>query len=988
MAKAKKTQKSKEPDPIKEKKEWLLDYIKSPKYKELLTREFEHSGKDVKAIDKEIKKRYNNVLKTKVVEKSLAPGGYNFQRGLFEENSKNVYIDPKVKDVDPALIVHELTHASTDADKQITPFAKRVIKSGNSKESYYTDPSEVHSRLTEFKYLLNKHGYYDPKKDQLNEDILEKGLKDSKIGRKLDIRDLKENFSNPDLLLMMNNIAQESDNKNVPIAKFGGDPNPTAKRLNSKNYLQNIDGTRSTHLMGSGDNYAWPNLLPKNPLNDWTVGHNPNDWIKSEGWEGFDKAKERGEVYKFASEKAAKAWANNEYKNVPMKKNGGKTNKKPDPKPIITNDPNDPRIKMYSDSLNLYNASKSLFKEYKKLENHYDSLDAIDKGYGTTDEADRLLKIIRASKKSLTDANGKKPKDTYNPYVISADNYYKPGEKIEVLVKQYKKPVQPVEYRPEEKKPVPKKEVPMYSKMEKGKRVAIGEDEYKQLLDSGNVSTNRTGKFLDKENTILKKMTPGGKINFDDLNLDETMSGINLIAGLTGAAINSIGNEYDIAALNKQVNPYFAEKGGNVSGAKEFNAPSHDEGGLGITANGSQSGNPEVEIEKDEVLYKFRHLPLGDYVFSTANGTSEMAKKILDKYRVKSKNSKTPDVITDPILRSKMEIELKDVVDINEKMNEVMQAQAQLEQQMQQQESQQQEQMEQPQMRYGGRIKKMPHGGGIDPEAENFIGQVDPLDFESTETINLNVKDEWGKTRTSPEFRTLTPEDMRANTEITYDPSTGGDKSSSKTNNMFSSSKFTGQGALARNSTLFLDALDSFKKPLKEAPIVPDYSAADAAMRSMSADTTAAEQQAMGAYNAATMENRNASNSIQQLMARQQGLSSGLSESLMQLASTKRGMLNEIAGQKVAYESGKAGTIAQAKYQNRIDNLMNEAARQQFIERARDNMMQMGMHLDKMEITKLQNEEGTKLLASYGNYFRTIFDEKGNPIETRIKTGG
>ena len=59
MAKAKKTQKSKEPDPIKEKKEWLLDYIKSPKYKELLTREFEHSGKDVKAIDKEIKKRYN-----------------------------------------------------------------------------------------------------------------------------------------------------------------------------------------------------------------------------------------------------------------------------------------------------------------------------------------------------------------------------------------------------------------------------------------------------------------------------------------------------------------------------------------------------------------------------------------------------------------------------------------------------------------------------------------------------------------------------------------------------------------------------------------------------------------------------------------------------------------------------------------------------------------------------------------------------------------
>jgi hypothetical protein len=40
--------------------------------------------------------------------------------------------------------------------------------------------------------------------------------------------------------------------------------------------------------------------------------------------------------------------------------------KKPEPKPIITNNPNDPRLKAYQDSLSLYNNTKILENEYKK----------------------------------------------------------------------------------------------------------------------------------------------------------------------------------------------------------------------------------------------------------------------------------------------------------------------------------------------------------------------------------------------------------------------------------------------------------------------------------------------------------------------------------------------------------------------------------------------------------------------------------------------
>lgn len=467
----------------------------------------------------------------------------------------------------------------------------------------------------------------------------------------------------------------------------------------------------------------------------------------------------------------------------------------------------------------------------------------------------------------------------------------------------------------------------------------------------------------------IKKYNNGGSMKFSDMNLknlniDGLLSGINLMADLSSSAVNSIKSDYDIEDLAKQTNPYFARKGGNVSGAREFQAPSHEEGGLGITSDGAVSGNPDAEIERDEILYKFRTIPEGDYVFSSVNGTASLAREILDKYRINSTKGKTQDIDNDSLTRAKMEIELKAVVDKNEAIN-----------------AQKQSLASEFIQRCGGKVKKMVPGGAINPEEANFIGQVDPLDFESTETMNLNLKDEWERTRTSPGFRTLTPEDMRANTEITYDPSTGGGNSSSKTNNMFSSSR----GALARGSSVFLDALDMLKKPLKESPIIPDFGPSDAAMRSLSADLTEAEQQVYSGYNAATEQNRNVSNSLQQMAARQQGLAAGMTDSMMKVAAQKRAMLNDIAEKTATYEAGKAGTVAQAKYQNRVDNLQNEAARQQFIERARDNMIQMGANLDKMDIVQKTTAEGNKLLASYGNYYNVEFDENGNPSEIRIK---
>lgn len=638
-----------------------------------------------------------------------------------------------------------------------------------------------------------------------------------------------------------------------------------------------------------------------------------------------------------------------------------KTNKKPDPKKkgktIITDDPNDKGLQMYRDSMTLY---KKSIENLKFLNEKVDPL----LKEGKEDEADELFSSIhrkgdtafKKAYKNLTKANKEKPKGKDVP------SEYSDGFGVYL----YDKPVNKVTYKPKkekeltpivEKPQIPKMEVPQFSKMENGKRLAISEEEYKNILNSGNVTTNRTGTFLDKETTVLKKFREGGPMKFSDMNLkdlniDELLGGVNLIADLTGSAINSIKGEYDIAALNKQTNPYFARKGGNVSGAKEFKAPSHEDGGLGITADGAVSNNPDAEIEKDEILYKFRTIPEGDYVFSSANGTASKARAILDKYRINSTTGKTQDIDNDSLTRAKMEMELKAVVDKNEAMNAKSLAAEFIQ-------------------RCGGRVKKMPYGGPIDP-----------LDLESTQLFETNLTDEWGRNNTS-EMRTLQPENMRANTAISYDPSADTKKTSMFSN--IASNLGGSKGALARGSAVFLDALDMLKKPLKEQAIIPDFGPADAAMRSLSADLTEAEQGVYSGYNAATEQNRNMSNSLQQLSARQQGLAAGMTDSMMKIAAQKRAMLNQIAEKQATYEAGKAGTIAQAKYQNRVDNLQNEAARQQFVERARDNMIQIGANLDKMDIVQKQTAEGNKLLASYGNYFNVEFDANGNPSEVRIK---
>jgi hypothetical protein len=74
---------------------------------------------------------------------------------------------------------------------------------------------------------------------------------------------------------------------------------------------QNPDGTTSTVLMTSMDNYALPTLFPRDPEN---VSPDPQDWVELAGSEAFEMARERGELFSFDTQQEADSFAQGSWK--------------------------------------------------------------------------------------------------------------------------------------------------------------------------------------------------------------------------------------------------------------------------------------------------------------------------------------------------------------------------------------------------------------------------------------------------------------------------------------------------------------------------------------------------------------------------------------------------------------------------------------------------------------------------------------------------
>ena len=237
-----------------EQRQWYMNYIKSPLYKETLLNEYKQSGKDVKEVDSEILNRYNRVKNVPIEEVQIHPKGYGHIRGItyFSENNPNeinnqtgktdniynqrnpegwskyqighIHLDPSAKFLDTYIAGHELIHKSTEGNKYLTNFARNKLLSSVNKDnfgdghtdkelnksySYHDNPTEVHARLSELKYMMNQYGIYNPTKEKMTKEHLIKAMKNPYIRKSIDFNTVLDMLQNKgDIIDLMNAIAQ------------------------------------------------------------------------------------------------------------------------------------------------------------------------------------------------------------------------------------------------------------------------------------------------------------------------------------------------------------------------------------------------------------------------------------------------------------------------------------------------------------------------------------------------------------------------------------------------------------------------------------------------------------------------------------------------------------------------------------------------------------------------------------------------------------
>ena len=194
-------------------RKWNLDYINSPKYKERL----ESSGYE--NIDKEIKIRNKNVKNTKIKYIDDKQSHYDFPTKTVNIRDMD---DEFLTSTGSNVLSHELGHAEIDSKNKMTgrlnkedysQLYGRANRSGAKKHDL--DPRESKADINALRYELMQQGIYDAGKQDFTKEHLNKS-KNSFIKERL-----LKNFSEEDLIYIMNNVANNSSKTNIPIAQNG-----------------------------------------------------------------------------------------------------------------------------------------------------------------------------------------------------------------------------------------------------------------------------------------------------------------------------------------------------------------------------------------------------------------------------------------------------------------------------------------------------------------------------------------------------------------------------------------------------------------------------------------------------------------------------------------------------------------------------------------------------------------------------------------------
>lgn len=375
-------------------------------------------------------------------------------------------------------------------------------------------------------------------------------------------------------------------------------------------------------------------------------------------------------------------------------------------------------------------------------------------------------------------------------------------------------------------------------------------------------------------------------------NIVPIASAINPMLGMgLELSQSKLNQPIDVNPVEQNTNQFGFKYGGQMNGFKQFDAPSHAQGGQMINSEGVPSAvNPQAEIEKKENMMTYFNLPdkAGQkYIFSEENGTADKLKKAMKKYI--SDNHK-PDL--NDITRNAIEFDAKEIEGENEKINEQKNVQ---------------------EFKKGGEYTL-----GGNPYFD--VAKAANKSIEAMNTLNS------GTTFTNPTGN-------RSDFSGVSTPDTGASQAGLVDSNTEPYNPESQQMGLPKvNSEDLLTALgygmktmETFRKPDIDKLIMPDYTSSDARFDKMSADLTQARQGVLGQSNRASELNRGAASSYSQFRNRELSNIGNTADALANVGQQEQQMRNNILGVQGQYELNKAMTDRNIEDDVQVRNLQNQA---------------------------------------------------------------
>lgn len=389
------------------------------------------------------------------------------------------------------------------------------------------------------------------------------------------------------------------------------------------------------------------------------------------------------------------------------------------------------------------------------------------------------------------------------------------------------------------------------------------------------------------------------------------------------------------------------EFGGVINeGFKQYNGGSHDSGNdMSIDVNGNVSANTVATVQNKENMFKLGGKP---YIMSDTLINPETQNTInKDAAMINKKYNKAYSTIDE---NNALNFEMKRLSNINDMLRAAV---------------------EKP------KAKQM-SGGGFpdDPPASNSI-------FDLGLTVDTNTN----------------PIDVDVPFSLDFNPGTATDPTGISNKQFpFLARNLSDQNKAFKPRKKMDLTLDNFDIPavglkaialgksiadaatpaLKEDLILPDYNRSDRYMGEANVDYSQAKQNAIGASNISGNVNRSSTSNFANFQAREQARTVSLGDAIANIDMQQSNANSQLALTRANYEQGKAVDNANRRYQNRVDNLQNQATADFADQKLFSEISQIGTEFNKYENFRRQLKNNKELQRYYINEGLAMLNAK-NP---------